>query len=293
MAAKATANGIHAGEPLVILAAGGSLPLDVAAAAAESGRKVFVIGLEGEVDPRIVDFPHAVAKWGQVGKVEDLIRKHGAREFVVSGTVSRRPDFGSMAVDLGTLRYLPRLIRGMFGGDETVLQNFARIAEERGFRIVGAHEVAPQLVARAGLVAGKQPSAAALADARIALDAARAIGRLDIGQGAVAVDGRVIALEAAEGTDAMLERVAAVRESGRARWSGRAGVLAKRSKPQQDIRLDMPAIGPLTVAGVARAGLAGIVVEADKVIIAARQETLAAAERTGTFIFADDRQDRP
>lgn len=293
MASDAMADGVKAGEPLVILAAGGSLPLDIAVAASEAGRDVFIIGLEGEATPAIKEFPHAIAKWGQIGHVEALIHKHGAREVVISGTVARRPDFGSMAVDFGTLRYLPRLIKGMLGGDETVLSNFARFAEERGYRIVGAHEVAPQLVAKAGLIAGKMPSAAVMEDARIALDAARAIGRLDIGQGAVAVNTRVIALEAAEGTDLMLRRVAELRENGRARWSGKAGVLAKRSKPQQDLRLDMPAIGPLTVEGVARAGLAGIVVEAGKVIIASRAEMVRTAEKLGVFVYADDRPDTP
>ncbi len=293
MESDAKADGVKAGEPLVILAAGGTLPLDVAAAASAAGRNVFVIGLEGEASPGISAFPHAVAKWGQIGHVEALIHKHGAREVVISGTVARRPDFGSMAVDFGTLRYLPRLIKGMLGGDETVLSNFARFAEERGYRIVGAHEVAPQLVAQPGLLAGRMPSAGAMEDARIALDAARAIGRLDIGQGAVAVNTRVIALEAAEGTDLMLRRVAELRDNGRARWSGRAGVLAKRSKPQQDLRLDMPAIGPLTVEGVANAGLAGIVVEAGRVIIASRAEMIRTAERLGVFVYADDRPDTP
>jgi hypothetical protein len=119
------------------------------------------------------------------------------------------------------------------------------------------------------------------------MDAAKAIGALDIGQAAVAINLRVVALEAAEGTDAMLERVAALRANGRVKWSGRGGILAKRSKPQQDLRVDMPAIGPRTVEAVVRAGLAGIVIEAGRVMIAERSETMALADRTGTFIFAD------
>lgn len=274
------------GEPLVILAAGGRVPIEVAAASRAAGRDVFVIGLEGEVDAGIGAFPHAIAKWGQIGRIEQLVRAHRARDLVLIGTVARRPDFGSMAIDLGTLRYLPRLIKAMFGGDDTVLANFSRYIEERGFRIVGAHEVAPDLVADAGPVAGRAPEAAALTDARLALDAARAIGAIDAGQAAVAVLGRVVALEAAEGTDAMLERVETLRKNGRIKWSGRAGVLAKRSKPQQDIRLDMPAIGPRTIEAAARAGLAGIAIEAGRVMIAERKETVALAENTGTFIFA-------
>lgn len=277
------------GEPLVILAAGGAVPFEVAAAATAAGRRVLVLALEGEFDPRLKAFPIAVVKWGQIGRVQSLIAEHGAREIVMIGAVHKRPDFSSMGVDLGTLRLMPRILKSMVGGDDTVLGNVVKFLEENGRVVVGAHEVAPDLVARPGPVAGGRMSESNLADAQVALDAAKAIGALDIGQAAVAVNQRVIALEAAEGTDAMLGRVAQVREQGRAKWSGRAGVLAKRSKPQQDLRVDMPAIGPRTVEAVARVGLAGIAIEPGRVMIAERAETVALAERAGIFIFADDR----
>jgi DUF1009 family protein len=276
------------GEPLVILAAGGQVPVEVAAAARAAGRDVLVIGLEGEVDEGVRAFHHETAKWGQIGKIEGLIRGHGARDLVLVGSVSQRPDFGRIAVDFGTLRYLPRLIKAMFGGDDTVLGAFAKHIEERGYRIVGAHEVAPLLVAAPGPVAGNAPSGELLADARLALKAARAIGAIDAGQAAVVLGGRIVALEAAEGTDGIIERAAALRGKGRVKWNGRAGVLGKCAKPQQDLRLDMPAIGPQTVEGVARAGLAGIAIEAGRVMIAQRQNTVAAAAQTGTFVFAID-----
>jgi DUF1009 family protein len=280
-----------AGEPLAILAAGGAVPFQVASAATAAGRKVLVLALEGEFDPRLNAFPLVVVKWGQIGRVQGLIAEHGAREIVMIGAVHKRPDFSSMGVDLGTLRLMPRILKSMVGGDDTVLGNVVKFLEEGGHRVVGAHEVAPALVARPGHLARPRKSDAAHPHARVALDAAKAIGALDIGQAAVAVNQRVIALEAAEGTDAMLDRVAQVRAQGRAKWSGKAGVLAKRSKPQQDLRVDMPAIGPRTVEAVARAGLAGIAIESGRVMIAERAETVALAERTGTFIFADDRPD--
>ncbi len=198
-----------------------------------------------------------------------------------------------MGVEFGTLRLLPLILKAMIGGDDTVLGNFVRELEERGFRVLGAHEVAPELVAGAGHVAGPRLATAALADARIAMDAARAIGERDIGQAAVSVNELVVAVEAAEGTDAMLERVAGLRDNGRVKWSGRAGVLAKCAKPQQDLRVDMPTIGPNTVAGVVRAGLAGIVIEAERVMIAERDETVKAAEASGTSIVAVAGGDRP
>ena len=272
--------------PLVIVAAGGSLPFEVADAATKAGRRILVVALEGDVDPRLSQFPMQRVKWGQVGRIESLISEIGARELVFIGAVDKRPDFSSIGVDLGTLKLMPFILRSLVGGDDTVLSNLVSFFEQRGVRVVGAHEVAPSLVAVAGQVAGPRINSAAMAEVRVAMEAARSIGALDIGQAAVALGSRVVALEAAEGTDAMIERVAGLKQSGRVKWSGRAGVLAKRSKPQQDLRMDMPAIGPRTVAAVARAGLAGIVIEAGRVLIADRAATVAEAERTGTFIFA-------
>ncbi len=277
-----------AGEPLAILAAGGNVPFQVASAAEAAGRKVLVIGLEGEADDRLKAFPFQSIKWGQLGRIEDLVSAHGAHDVVLIGSVSRRPDFRSLGVDLGTLRLLPRILKSMVGGDDTVLGNLIAYLEERGFSVIGAHEVAPELVAESGQLAGQRASQAMLGDARVAMEAARAIGERDIGQAAVAVNGLVVAVEAAEGTDAMLERVGDLHARGRVKWSGRAGVLAKCAKPQQDLRIDMPTIGPRTVAGVAKAGLAGIVIEAGRVMIAERAATLKAAEECGTFILAVD-----
>lgn len=282
-----TADAGGAGDPLVILAAGGALPVEVAEAAVAGGRRLLVIALEGAADPRLETFPHAYVKFGQIGRIESLIAGHGGSDLVLVGTVSQRPDYSSIGLDFGALRYLPRLIKAMVGGDDTVLGNFIKAFEERGLRVVGPHEVAPELVARPGHVAGPPPSPAMLAEAGLAFAAVRAIGDLDIGQGAVAVGGRVVALEAAEGTDAMIARVGELRAAGRVKWQGRAGVFAKRAKPKQDLRVDMPVIGPQTVERVAAAGLAGIVIEAGKVMIAERGKAAATADRTGTFIFAD------
>jgi DUF1009 family protein len=125
-------------------------------------------------------------------------------------------------------------------------------------------------------------------DANRAMAAARAIGAIDAGQAAASVNGRIVALEAAEGTDGVLARIATLRQNGRLKWSGRAGVLAKCPKPQQDLRVDMPTIGPSTVAGVDAAGLAGIAIEAGHVMIVERENTLRQAKTAGVFIFAVD-----
>jgi len=276
---------------LAILAASGSLPVEVATAAVAAGRNVLVIGLEGAVDERIKSFPHAMLKWGQFGRVFDLIDEHDAAEVVIVGAVDQRPDFRAIGVDADTALLLPKVNSLLVGGDDNVMRGLSRLIEDKGYRVVGAHQIAPKLVAEPGLTIGRAPSGAERRDAQLAMRAARLIGTLDAGQAAVVVKLRVVALEGAEGTDAMLQRVGELRRNGRAQWSGRMGVLAKCAKPQQDVRVDLPTIGPRTVAIVAEAGLAGIAIEPGRVMIADRAETDALVRRTGTFILADNGRD--
>lgn len=246
---------------------------------------MFIVGLEGVVDQEISTFPHATVKWGQIGRISSMLSERGVRDVVLIGAVDARPDFKGIGIDIGTVRFVPKILKALSGGDDSVLRRVLRIVEDEGFRVIGAHEVAPSLVARVGPVAG--PVGRSLEeDAKIAFEAAEAMGRMDIGQGAVAVDGRIIAVEAAEGTDDMIARVKRLRAKGRVTWSGRRGVLAKRAKPEQDLRVDMPTIGPHTVEAVADAGLAGIVIEAQRVMIAERDVTERLASETGTYIRA-------
>jgi DUF1009 family protein len=273
------------GNPLAILAAGGRIPLQVAQSARAAGRDVFILGFEGEIDVDFGAFPHEIVKWGQLGRMEKLLADRNIRDLVLIGAIDKRPDIKNMKLDLRALRVLPRLMKTVIGGDDSVLTGLIAFMEESGFCVLGAHEVAPELVAAPGVLVGPADTRID-GDGEIAYRAAGAIGALDIGQGAIALDGRVVALEAAEGTDGMIARVGQLRQSGRLRWSGRKGVLAKRSKPQQDLRVDMPAIGPRTVEAIADAGLAGIVIEAGRVMIAERELTIEAAKRSRTYIFA-------
>lgn len=272
--------------PLAIIAGGGSVPAHVARAAIRDGRRVMVVGIEGEADDTIAEFPHDWFQWGQLGHLEKILSNHGKGDVVLIGGVKTRPDFKRLKLDLGAVRMLPTLVSLMANGDNTVLIGAIRLVESWGHTVVGAHEIADDLVATAGALTDKHPRSDDMTDANRAMGAARAIGAIDAGQAAVAVNGRIVALEAAEGTDGVLARIAALRQSGRLKWRGRAGVLAKCPKPQQDLRVDMPTIGPSTVAGVGAAGLAGIAIEAGHVMLVEREETLHRAQATGVFIFA-------
>src|SRR5262249_22327011 len=159
--------------------------------------------------------------------------------------------------------------------------NLARLFEERGFRLLGAHEVAPEILMPDGQIGRHEPSARDRADIARGMALLSATGPFDVGQAVVVADNHVLAIEAAEGTDQMLARIAELRSEGRVHSAVGSGVLVKVPKPAQDRRFDLPAIGPSTVAGAAHAGLAGIAVMAGGAIVAEPAEVGAAADRAG------------
>ncbi|SDB13003.1 LpxI family protein [Bauldia litoralis] len=281
------------GEPIGIVAGGGTVPLHVAEAAIRAGRRPFIVAIDGEADPGIAAYPHEVLKWGQIGRMQAVFVEHGVKELVMIGNIRVRPDFSTFKLDLGALRVIPKVLALLANGDADLLSGVVALMGQLGFTVVGAHEVAPDLVANKGPLGRHTPDKGARRDIARAMRAARAIGVIDAGQGAVAVNGRVVAMEAAEGTDGMIDRVGALRAAGRLKWSGRAGVLAKCAKPQQDLRVDMPTIGPKTVTAAASAGLAGIAVEAGRVMIVDRREVIDLADRSGIFLVGEVTQPEP
>ena len=276
------------GDPLTIIAGGGAIPAYVASAAAKAGRPVFVIGIRGEADPAIAAFPHEFLDWGQLGRLDEILKSRGGPDLVLIGSIRTRPDFRGISLDLATMSSLKDILSIIVGGDSDVLSGAIRFFEKRGMRVIGAHEVATDLIVAAGPLGKARPGRSERRDIEAALRAARAIGVIDAGQAAVAVNGRVVALEAAEGTDAMLERVGGLKAARRIKWDGRAGVLAKCAKPQQDLRVDLPTIGVKTIDAAIGLGLAGIAVEARRVMIVDRAEAIRRADAAGLFIIGEE-----
>jgi len=270
--------------PLAIICGSGSLPYAVAAAAVAGGRQVVLFPLRGWADAaRVNEFPHHWVALGQGGRFLRLARGEGCRDLVwIGGLV--RPAITQIRFDFTTLRQLPKLLRAFRGGDNRLLTSLGRIFEEHGFRLLGAHEVAPQLLVPEGMVAGPRPDDAQRADIARGLAIVEAMGRFDIGQAAVVADQHCLAVEGVEGTDEMLARVADLRRSGRIRAAPGRGVLVKAPKPGQDRRFDLPTIGPRTVEGVVQAGLAGIAVTAGSALIAEAEQVTALAQRHGVFV---------
>jgi hypothetical protein len=267
---------------LGIIAGGGALPGRVAAAARAAGRAVFVVGLEGFAETAVLaPFPHAFARIGAAGRIQELLRAHGCQDLVLIGAV-RRPSIFEMRPDAEGAKILARIGRAAFAGDDGLLAAIVRVLGEAGFRVLGAQEIMREALAPAGLLTRAGPDAQAMADIARGVAVARALGAIDVGQGCVVQHGLVLAVEAIEGTDAMLARCQALARPGP------GGVLIKLVKPGQDRRVDLPTIGPATVQAAAEAGLRGIAFEANGTLLAERDATLALANEKEFFLLGLD-----
>lgn len=271
--------------PLALICGGGSLPRAVADIVSARGRPVLLFPLRGTADPAGLErHPHHWLYVGQGGKFKRLARAAGCRDVVLIGSIVR-PSLWQIRPDLTTLREFPRIIAGYRGGDDHLLSAVGALFERHGFHLVGAHEVAPEILMPEGVLGETQPRDSDRADIALALDYLHATGPFDVGQAAVVAGRHVLAVEAAEGTDAMLARVADMRVSGRIRAPAGTGVLVKAPKPGQDRRFDLPSIGPRTVEAAARAGLAGIAVVSGSTIVAEPEPLVAAANRANLFVL--------
>jgi UDP-2,3-diacylglucosamine hydrolase len=271
--------------PLAMLCGGGSLPLAVADKVAARGRSVVLFPLKGAAEGLAVErFPHHWMHIGQIGKFLRLARAEGCRDVVFIGSLVR-PSLWQVHPDLKGLSVLPRVLTAYRGGDNHLLTSMGKVLEDEGMHLVGAHEVAPDILVPAGTLGGAQTSQRDCADIVLGLDYLQAAGKFDIGQAVVVAGRHVLAVEAAEGTDAMLARVAEMRTNGRVRAPRGTGVLIKAPKPAQDRRFDLPSIGPQTVEGASRGGLAGIAVVAGSTIIAEAERLIDAADRAGIFVI--------
>jgi DUF1009 family protein len=211
------------------------------------------------------------------------MRSEGCRDIVFLGGMVR-PALSDIRLDWGTLRAIPDIAAALRGGDDHLLSGVSRIFERHGFRVVGIQDVAPELLMPEGSITRLTPDADALADIAKGRDLMRALGPFDVGQAAVVIDGHVVAVEDIEGTDALLVRVARLRAEKRIRAKAGRGVLVKTPKTIQDLRFDLPTLGPKTIDGIAAAGLAGIGTVAGRSLVAEADVMTAKADQAGLFV---------
>jgi UDP-2,3-diacylglucosamine hydrolase len=271
-------------DSIAIICGGGSFPPAVAEAVSRNGRRPVMFGIRGWADPDVVErYAHRWIALGQLGRLLRLARLEGCSEAVFIGSLLR-PPLKNIRLDWPTIHALPRIFRAFRGGDDQLLKGIAAIIEQGGLRIVGLDAVAPEIFVPEGPLTHCRPGDRDRADIARALEVIAALGPFDVGQAAVVADNHVLAVEAAEGTDNMLARIAEMRRQRRVTAPLGRGVLVKSPKPGQDRRFDLPAIGPQTVENAARAGLAGVAVTAGSTLIATPAAVIAAADRANVFL---------
>ena len=258
-----------------ILAGGGELPGRLVEACRASGREFFVIAFEGEEGEPIPGATTTRVGLGAVGKTLMLLHNEGCEEVVLAGPI-KRPALKSLRLDLRGARLLPKFAAA--NGDNALLSVVVDTLERDGFRVIGAEDLLPQLLAPPGVLGQHPFSNEDQRDIDRGGDVLQALGPYDVGQAVVVEGGHVLGIEAAEGTRALLDRITHLK-----RTAGR-GVLVKLAKPGQERRVDRPAIGESTVREAAKAGLAGIAVEADGAIIIDLPLVVAAADELGLFV---------
>jgi UDP-2,3-diacylglucosamine hydrolase len=270
--------------PVGLIAAGGVMPFAVADSLRQRGIDSVLFALRGICDPeRVERFRHHWISVGQLGRATRLFRAEGCRDLVFIGNLVR-PALSEIRLDWGTLRVIGQVWAAFRGGDDHLLSGIGRIFEQDGFRMVGLKEVAPDLLMPEGCLTRSMPDEHAAADIARGREVLAALSPFDIGQAVVVIDGNVVGVEDIEGTDGLLARIARLREQGRIRAEGQRGVLVKAPKSGQDLRYDLPTVGPRTVEEALKARLAGIAVVAGNTLVAEPQQVIGAADAGGLFV---------
>lgn len=270
--------------PVGVIAGRGQLPVHLCRSLAAQGRSVVLAEMEGFPADNPDGLPVIAFRVEKLGALFKALHKTNVQELVFAGAVAR-PRLDPKKFDFKTMTLAPKFMTALKGGDDGTLRAVLTIFEGEGFRIRAAHELAPELLPGAGIPTQAQPSDRDRKDTARAARIVAALSAADVGQGAVVAQGLALAVEAAPGTDRMLAYVAESAGDCRPDPQGARGVFFKGPKPGQDRRVDLPVIGLQTVAAVADAGLAGLAIEADGVMVLDFPETVALADQRGVFLW--------
>lgn len=269
---------------LAVLAGAGDYPVHFVVRLLERGMPVYVAGLEGAAKPeRFGAAPVTLYRLGQLGRLLDDLRRRSIAEIVLLGSLPR-PSLSALMPEASTLRHLPYFVKAFQGGDDHLLSHVVRFFESQGFRVRAATDYVPALAVGEGALGRRGADAAQAELARRGFALLDTLSPFDVGQAAILADHRVVAIEAAEGTDAMIRRVVDMIASGRLKLAKGDGVLVKAAKSGQDMRVDMPAVGPETVRLAAEAGLAGIALRAGQVLVGDAGALGREADKAGLFV---------
>ncbi|RJF70325.1 LpxI family protein [Rhodopseudomonas palustris] len=272
------------GSRIGIIAGGGTLPFAVADSLAARGVTPVLFALKGACDAgRVANYRHHWLGLGAFGKLLGLLRAEQCRDLVFIGSLVR-PSLTELRLDWGALKVLPTILAAYRGGDDHLLTGIGSLFERHGFRLLGLQDVARDLLMPEGCLSRTAPDAAVQTDIAKGRALLTALSPFDIGQGCVVIEGHVVAVEDTGGTDELLRRIAQLRTNGRISAKPGRGVLVKAPKAGQDLRFDLPALGPQTIAGLVAAQLGGVAVVAGHTVVAEPQAMIEAADKAGLFV---------
>ena len=263
---------------LGIIAGGGEIPQLLIQNCIENKRDFFVLAIENNADKAIFtpDIPHQWIRIGQAGTGFKRMAEENVEEIVLIGTI-HRPSVADLMPDLRTAAFFAKI--GMKSlGDDGILRALIKEIESENMRVIGIHEVMPDLLAKEGILTKQKPDKQALADIDRGTEVAYQLGKLDVGQSVIVQQGLVLGLEGIEGTDELIKRC------GTYQRKGAGGVLVKLRKPQQDMRIDLPTVGLKTIENLHQSGMRGLALHAGNTLIINEKEVIALANKYGLFI---------
>ncbi|PZQ45062.1 MAG: DUF1009 domain-containing protein [Micavibrio aeruginosavorus] len=263
---------------LGIVAGGGTLPEKLLEFCDSRNIETFTIGFENQTDPRILEGrAHMMTRIGAAGSIIKILKDKSYQDLVLIGSI-RRPHLSEMRPDLYTAAFFAKLgLRAL--GDDNLLKAVHGALAQEGFTLHGIHELMQDLLMPEGILGRAKPSKAHQADIDAGFGIAKAIGALDIGQSIVIQDGIVLGVEGVEGTDELIRRCAEYRRTRD------GGILVKTCKPEQDRKIDMPTIGPQTIALCASLGYSGVAVEAASALMVDMQQSIQMADESKLFLI--------
>ncbi|MGH1377383.1 MAG: LpxI family protein [Alphaproteobacteria bacterium] len=266
-------------EKLGIIAGGGDLPFHLVSTCKDSGITPYIIGLKGHTDPNLMDsHDHIWLDLGAVGKVISFFKSNDVTDLVLIGKV-KRPSFKEIKPDIKAVKILSRIgLRAL--GDNGLLELLKEELESEGFKLHGVHNFCDNLLVKEGCIGSLEPHKDDWDSINFGLKASQVNGSLDIGQSVIVQNGMIIGVEAVEGTDALMDRCKHLQQKGR------GGILVKTRKPQQSKELDMPTIGVNTIENAHRAGLSGIVIHANNVMVVDTKKVANCADKYKIFVIA-------
>ena len=267
---------------LGIIAGGGSIPKKLIEFCKKNKRDYFVLAIEGNADKNLIDdsVPHQWIRIGQAGTGFKRFHDEKVQDVIMIGTI-RRPGFFDLMPDLRTTAFFAKI--GMKSlGDDGILRALVKEIESEGMAVKGVHEVLPKILVKKGVLGRHKPDKQAEADIRRGIEVALELGKLDVGQAVIVQQGLVLGVEGIEGTDELIRRC------GDYRRKGEGGVLVKLRKPQQDMRIDLPTIGPRSVTRAKESGLRGIALHVGNGLIVDEDEVIRLADKEGLFVIGVD-----